>query len=184
MTDSGHLPTPDISHLTSTDYLKIYEPAEDSFLLIDALEKDVKFLNQLRPSVCLEVGCGTGLCLTFLAQILQTKALFIATDINPSAVDICQKTAQQNNISIQPILTDLVSCLSDRLEHQVDVLLFNPPYVVTSSSEVGSHGIEASWAGGVEGREVTDRLLPYIDKVLSKTGVFYLVIVKENLPGK
>lgn len=64
----------------------------------------------------------------------------------------------------------------------MDVLIFNPPYVVTPSEEVGSHNIEASWAGGKDGREVMDRLFALVDPLLSKSGCFYLVTVAENKP--
>ena len=49
--------------------------------------------------------------------------------------------------------------------------------------QVGSQGIEASWAGGVAGRQVIDRLLPLVPNLLSPRGVFYMVVIKENKPG-
>lgn len=50
------IPTPDLSHLTRADYDLVYEPAEDTFILLDALEQDADELKRLRPSICLEVG--------------------------------------------------------------------------------------------------------------------------------
>jgi release factor glutamine methyltransferase len=72
----------------------------------------------------------------------------------------------------------------DPLFGRVDVLVFNPPYVPTPSEEVASEGIEAAWAGGVDGREVIDRLLPLIGKLLSNRGLFYMVLVDENKPDE
>lgn len=58
-------------------------------------------------------------------------------------------------------MTDLISGVA--LEGSVDILIFNPPYVPTPSEEVNSDGIEASWAGGLHGREVIDRFLLLVD---------------------
>ena len=44
---SAH-PTPSLAHLRSSDYQNVYEPAEDSFLMMDALEKDVEFIKTIR----------------------------------------------------------------------------------------------------------------------------------------
>jgi release factor glutamine methyltransferase len=89
--------------------------------------------------------------------------VFITTDINEFACQTTRQTGFQNNIKhIEPIRTSLVNGILPRLQNQIDILCFNPPYVVTTHEEVGSLGIEAAWAGGIDGREVIDELLPYI----------------------
>uniref|UniRef100_A0A673BFX2 Methyltransferase HEMK2 n=1 Tax=Sphaeramia orbicularis TaxID=375764 RepID=A0A673BFX2_9TELE len=175
-------PTPLYSHAGRGEFSEVYEPAEDSFLLIDALEKDAEMLQLKSPCVCLEVGSGSGVVSAFLASVVGPSALYICTDVNPAAAQCTAMTASCNGVSLQPVLTDLVECLLPWLSGKVDVLLFNPPYVVTPSEEVGSKGIEAAWAGGKRGREVTDRFLPLVAQLLSKKGLFYLVTIAENNP--
>ncbi|KAF8271310.1 hypothetical protein EI94DRAFT_1720883, partial [Lactarius quietus] len=75
--------TPDLSRLTKHDYEIVYEPAEDTFILLDVLEAAANTIRSLAPRVCLEIGCdnkhlpmlssGTGVVSSFLAQIVGTS---------------------------------------------------------------------------------------------------------------
>ncbi|XP_070786503.1 methyltransferase N6AMT1 isoform X3 [Enoplosus armatus] len=150
---STSYPTPVYSHAGRGDFRDVYEPAEDSFLLIDALEKDAERL-QLLPCLCLEVGSGSGVVSAFLASVVGPSALYLCTDVNPAAAQCTAKTASCNKVSLQPVITSLV----------------------------GSTGIEAAWAGGERGREVTDRFLPVVAQLLSSRGLFYLITIAENDP--
>lgn len=65
----------------------------------------------------------------------------------------------------------------------VDFVVFNPPYVPTPPEEVGGSGIEASWAGGLDGRVVIDRALGQIGRILrGGGGVCYMITVDDNRP--
>jgi len=73
-------------------------------------------------------------------------------------------------------------------EHQnhFDIIIFNPPYVVTSEEELkdaqDKKGIEASWAGGKDGIEVLQKVIPHIINALNpNNGIFYLLLIEENL---
>ncbi|KAF6385179.1 N-6 adenine-specific DNA methyltransferase 1 [Rhinolophus ferrumequinum] len=175
------IPTPLYGHVGHGAFSDVYEPAEDTFLLLDALEAAMAELKGVE--ICLEVGSGSGVVSAFLASMIGPQALYICTDINPKAAACTLETARCNKVHIQPIVTDLVKGLLPRLKEKVDLLVFNPPYVVTPPEEVGSHGIEAAWAGGRKGREVMDRFFPLVPDLLSQRGLFYLVTIKENNPG-
>lgn len=170
-------PTPDLSHATQADYSEVYEPAEDTFLLMDALEKDVVFLKSIEPLICLEVGCGSGAVSAFIANVLGPCTVYFCTDVNAAATRLTLRTGRQNDTPLQPVCCDL-----SRLRGSVDVLLFNPPYVETPTQQVGGGQLDASWAGGVKGRQVMDRLFIHVAGLLSERGVFYVVIVKNNDP--
>ncbi|XP_002921160.2 LOW QUALITY PROTEIN: methyltransferase N6AMT1 [Ailuropoda melanoleuca] len=172
--------TPLHGHVGRGAFSNVYEPAEDTFLLLDALEAAAAELTGVE--ICLEVGSGSGVVSAFLASIIGPQALYMCTDINPEAAACTLETAQCNKVHIQPVITDLVKGLLPRLKEKVDLLVFNPPYVVTPPEEVGSHGVEAAWAGGRNGREVMDRLFPLAPDLLSPRGLFYLVTIKENNP--
>ncbi len=42
--------------------------------------------------------------------------------------------------------------------------------------------IEATWAGGVNGRHWIDRVVPMVDSLLSENGVMYMVVIDANKP--
>ncbi|CAL1696248.1 unnamed protein product [Somion occarium] len=179
------IPTPDLSHLTRRDYESVYEPAEDTFILLDALEQDADELRNMQPSISLEIGSGSGCVSSFIGTILgPSNTLYLATDINERAASCTARTGRQNNIPIEPIIANLVAPLRSRLRHAVDILVFNPPYVPTFESEAEdaqtTRNIQGAWAGGANGMQVTDLLLEQVDDLLSSQGRFYLVAVKQN----
>ncbi|GBP57223.1 HemK methyltransferase family member 2 [Eumeta japonica] len=154
--------------------------AEDSFLLIDALEQDLSYLKTKNPAICLEIGSGSGIIVTAFGMAFQ-NCFCLSTDINFKACLMTHHTASHNGVPLDSVNMDLGMSF---VNNKFDVIIFNPPYVVTESSECGVKDISASWAGGAKGREVTDRLLHEIPKMLADDGVFYLLLIKENIPGE
>jgi release factor glutamine methyltransferase len=66
------LPTPSTSHISF--FNTIYEPAEDSFLLLDTLSNETesawlkdRFPQQTSSPLVIEIGTGSGVVIAFLA---------------------------------------------------------------------------------------------------------------------
>lgn len=186
--------TPNFSHITAEDYDHIYEPSEDSFLLLDAIEKDMNHIVAQKPLFCVELGVGSGVIITALSRLLKASTHCLGIDISPYACGVAQKTAAVNGAALDIVNMNLLSGIRD---HSIDLLLFNPPYVPSRLDEenfkttteleshdmiVSSSSIVGTWAGGVDGREVIDRVLSDLDRVLAPGAVFYLLLLKENKP--
>ncbi|WFC98052.1 peptide chain release factor N(5)-glutamine methyltransferase [Malassezia yamatoensis] len=185
------IPTPDIVHVRREYGDAVYDPAEDTFALMDALEADHEFLRSV--NFCLEIGCGSGCVSAFAAQLLGPSAAFVCTDINPLATKCTKRTASINHVEIDSVITSTLEGM--RVKGAVDLLLFNPPYVVTSDEEeiaAQQHAsIEGSWAGGIYGTRLLQQMIDdglievriYLkQETLHSQGRFYLVAIKQNDP--
>lgn len=141
------LPTPDTSHV---DYERIYEPAEDSFLLLDTLSaaSETAFLQSRfgngasSPTpLVVEIGPGSGVVIGFInaqAQIIfgTRDVLTAAIDVNLHACIATHKTASKaasDNKETHAVFLDAVqgNLVAPFRTGSVDVLVFNPPYVPT-----------------------------------------------------
>ena len=134
--------TPITDHV---DFDQVYEPAEDSFLLLDALEKDLEIMsnqdNEQKksppPVFCLEIGSGSGIISTGLASVLPNSMIF-ACDINPHACLASQKTSEINQTAEnQSIIRMDFLNFFPFCDGIIDLLVCNPPYVATSDDELG-----------------------------------------------
>ena len=135
----------------------VYEPSDDTFLLIDAV------LNEVRPSdSVLEVGTGCGLIAKLVVDIAHSV---IATDINPHAVT----NARLNGVNA--ISGDLFAHLNRRF----DLIVFNPPYIPTPN-KMPRDWLSQAWDGGSSGREVILRFLSQVDRYLTVKGRVLLLI--------
>lgn len=173
----------------------MYEPSEDTFVLMDTFEEQapflkLRFLNSIPLAV--EIGTGSGLLTTFIQQnVLGENAIYLTTDINNYACLASLRTSALNRkLPTEQILIDLILCdlTSPILNNKVDLLLFNPPYVPSESvPEIPSQLdfdslVDMALCGGLDGMEVTRKVLDQLPCTLSDIGVAYILFCARNKP--
>jgi release factor glutamine methyltransferase len=141
---------------------KVYEPAEDTFLLAENLK--VKKTDKV-----VEIGTGTGIIAIITSKITERV---IAVDINKYAVECAKKNSDINQSNIDIRLGDLFDSLKDE---KFDTILFNTPYLPTNEEERVDDELEAAWDGGVDGRVVINRFIEEVSEHLNPSGRVQLV---------
>jgi release factor glutamine methyltransferase len=142
----------------------VYEPSEDTFLIIDNLMVNV-------DDEVLDVGSGCGILSILSAQKAKTV---VAVDVNPYAVRCTKLNAMVNEVSdkVEVVRGDLLGPL--RKGALFDVVLFNAPYLPTEN-EKPSSWIDYAWSGGKKGRELIDRFIAHASNHLKPEGCIFLV---------
>lgn len=131
---------------------------------------------------------GSGCVSAFVSEILGTSVAYICTDINVKATKCTIETGARNKALLQPVLTSTVDALRPRIDGAVDLLIFNPPYVVTTeeeeAAEQGRAGLGGAWAGGTSGTKLLDAFIQNhtIPQLLRHGGRFYVVAIRQNDP--
>lgn len=144
----------------------VYEPAEDTFLIADALKQ----VAQPRNTV-LDVGTGCGI----LAIIAAEKAYkVVAIDVNPHAVACAKYNAEKNNVAENIDVRQGNLFQPVRKAEKFDVIVFNAPYL-PSSPEEEKTWLERAWAGGPKGRRLIDQFIAKAPEYLKKQGKILLV---------
>jgi len=148
---------------------EVYEPAEDTFQLIAAVE--VK-----EGDIVLEIGTGVGIVALECARI---GAEVICSDLNPYAVKLTKHNYLINKSSLKGSIEvrqgNLFSVVNK--DERFDVIIFNPPYLPTQSEDcIGGTGwFDLATDGGIDGLELTKRFINGLSKHLKKTGRSYFV---------
>lgn len=182
------LPTPILQHL---DYDKVYEPSEDSFLLLDSFEQEKDWLTGKYEGVVpliTEIGTGSGVVTSFVMTNVFPQAIYVNTDVNPHACVSSMETVKLNNPNLRVNDTCQMNLTSAILPKSIDVLIFNPPYVPAEEvPEIPDDELDPTWLdlallGGSDGMVVTWELLNNLDSIMSSNGVAYVLFCARNKP--
>jgi len=141
----------------------VYEPAEDSYLLIDAALNEIA--GSKRRLRILEIGTGSGIVTAAMMRDAP-EHIYSATDISPHAV----ACAKANRVPV--VRADLFSGIG----RQFDLIIFNPPYLPTAPDERVDGWLDYAWNGGDDGRAVIDRFLGQAPGFLADHGSILLLL--------
>ena len=139
----------------------IYEPAEDSYLILEQVKEYVK------PGMkVLDVGCGSGI-LSRAPKDLGADVL--AVDISGECVEYVKK------LGVNAIVSDLF----ENVEGKFDLIIFNPPYLPKDEREPADSAL--STTGGEKGSEIIGAFLQEAHKFLEEKGKILLLFSSLTL---
>ncbi len=142
----------------------VYEPAEDSELLLESAIGEVR-----EEDVVLEVGAGSG----FVAEKIAKKCRFLlTTDVSPYAV----KELRKKGLNV--VRTDIAKGVKKKFS----LVLFNPPYLELEEELKRDRWEDCTINGGKGGIEVICRFLDSLHELLDENGRALVIVSSFNTP--
>ena len=137
--------------------MEIYEPREDSELIVEQVDKLVK-----KGMKALDVGTGSGI---IAAALLKKTSDVTGSDVNPYAVSYCRKK--------YPKAKFIQSNLFEDIRGKFDVITFNPPYLPEHKGEDLETALMTT--GGAKGYELLLKFLKQAKEHLTSNGFIITV---------
>lgn len=140
---------------------QVYEPCEDSFLLVDNMIVD-------EDDEVLDMGTGCGIQGIFASE---KASKVVVCDIIPQAIKCARYNVGLNGIENMRVV---YSDLFENIDGKFDLVLFNPPYLPSDPRE-HDDDLKKAWDGGGDGRYVLDRFIDYLKEFLRPKGRVQIV---------
>ena len=155
------------NNLNITFNTKVYNPAEDTFLLLETIKPT-------KHNTILEIGTGCGIIALHCAQ---QGSNVLATDINPHALHLTKQNISQNHDQINGTIQLARGNLLDfiRPNTRFNIIIFNPPYLPTTKKEKLPSWINYAYDGGPTGTKTIHPFLHQAPQHLEKKGICYFV---------
>ena len=123
-----------LDYLPNHEEIKIYQDDEMFCINTDTMVLG-EFLDIKKKDIVLDIGTNTGALLLYASKFKPKKLMGI--DINEKALELAKENMKLNNITnVELIHADGNTF---RNNEEVDVVIFNPPYFKTPSSDKGSN---------------------------------------------
>ena len=161
----------------------VFIPRPETEILVEATVKIVREFasSRVRELKILEIGTGSGCIGVSLAKLLPVEIEITATDISGAALEVAQDNAKLKAVAarIRFINSDLFAHHAIR-NTQYDIIISNPPYVVTS--EIDDLQPEISYEprialdGGIDGLDFYGHLINNSTNYLKEGGFLILEI--------
>lgn len=143
---------------------QIYLPAEDSYLLLKILGKEIPKLIKKNPHLqFLEIGSGSGIILETVQKLGIKREHIYGVDINQQAVSHCQ------SLGFNCIYSDLF----ENVQGKFNIIVFNPPYLPADSREPADSQLATT--GGIQGSEIINEFLKEAQNYLEPSGHIFLL---------
>lgn len=147
--------------------MQIYEPAEDSFLLSDALKKMCRRFAAKKDARFLDIGAGSGIVSETALNSGFKKENITASDINRKALKLLRQKG------FKTVYSDLF----ERVDGRFDLIAFNAPYL-----PYNRHDRRKDTCGGKKGYETSIRFVEGVGKHLKKGGIALILISSLTSP--
>jgi release factor glutamine methyltransferase len=144
-----------------------FEVNENVLIPRPETEMLVEEILKLKPTSLLDVGTGSG-CVAIAVKKNLPQCEVVASDVSLEALELARRNAEQNEIDVQFMESDLL----EKVEKNFEIIVANLPYIPLDSEEVeiGVKKFEPNLAlfGGADGLDLIRKLLTQISTLSQK----------------